>query len=346
MGLFGILERHYRILITLLALLLAVGYVHKLNRTHKGEENFEYGYYPYEKWKEGEMRWTWRKALTRVEAASDLFGFRVVVRGYNSTGPEGLTFKVFLDGKMLDEVRFFDGGLRYLYYYVPGSEGKEVEIGTEVDRTFNLLRMKINEDGRELGVALSPIVFLKIMPKDGIGFYKWEIWGGVEREALSGKERMDGGGDEKDGKEERAGRRFRWTGKRASMRIADCGLWNAELEKRKAQGAANGTNEHELGEKRKDRGRRADDVCELFLWCSHPDIGKDAVGVKVLGDGDLLRMIEFTDHGVKQVVLGEEDLRGKEVLTFEVSRTWNPRRMGGSGDDRDLGVAVAANDMN
>ena len=104
---FGIIGRYYKVLITSLALLLAVGYVHKLYWPHKVDEKFEYGYYAFEKWKEGKMRWTWRKASMRVEAVSDLFGIKVIAGGQNSTGPEGLTVKVFFDGEMLDRVHFF-----------------------------------------------------------------------------------------------------------------------------------------------------------------------------------------------------------------------------------------------
>ena len=39
--------------------------------------------------------------------------------------------------------------------------------------------------------------------------------------------------------------------------------------------------------------------------------------------------------------LTHEQLRGKGYLTLVVDRTWNPRKMGISDDDRDLGVAVA-----
>jgi len=202
--LFGFLERHYRLLIASLALLLAAGYVHKLCWTHRGEDNFEYGYYAYENWKEGPMRWTWRKACVRVEATSDLFGIKVAAAGYNSTGPDGLTLRVFLEDETLDVVHFFGGGSRHLYYYVPDIDGKDIEIRVEVDRTFNPLRMKISEDGRELGVAVSEPRFLEKMPKDGVGFYHWE----TTAEDIAGWPK----GEEK---------RFRWTGKRASVKVSD-----------------------------------------------------------------------------------------------------------------------------
>lgn len=42
--------------------------------------------------------------------------------------------------------------------------------------------------------------------------------------------------------------------------------------------------------------------------------------------------------------MGTNGREGVDVITFQVSRTWNPKRMGVSGDDRDLGVALATND--
>ena len=77
-----------------------------------------------------------------------------------------------------------------------------------------------------------------------------------------------------------------------------------------------------------DGGRRAEDGGLVFLRCAHPGIDKDAVVVRVLWDGELLRYVEFGDYGWKRVDFGVEELRGKKILTYEVSRTWNPQRMG------------------
>jgi hypothetical protein len=41
------------------------------------------------------------------------------------------------------------------------------------------------------------------------------------------------------------------------------------------------------------------------------------------------------------VVLKSEELTSTEVLTYQVSRTWNRKLAGISEDSRDLGVAVA-----
>ena len=44
------------------------------------------------------------------------------------------------------------------------------------------------------------------------------------------------------------------------------------------------------------------------------------------------------------VVLDDRALAAAEVVTFAVSRTWNPRQMGMGEDDRDLGVALRFSD--
>ena len=298
---FGLLERHYKILITSLALLLAVGYVHKLCWPHLVGNGFEYGFSTYEKWKQGQMRWTWRKARMRVEARSNLFGVSVTAAPYNSEVPDGLTLKVYLDDKILDSIHFFNGGNRHLYYFVPEIEGKEIEIGMEVDRTFNLFRLGISEDARDLGVVVSPVTFLEIIPKDGVGFYHWETLDTQSAESMA----QSGERGAEDGKE----KRFRWTGKRASEVIGEF--------RKKGEGLV------------------------VFLRCGHPGIDKEPVVVRILGDGELLRYVEFSDYGWKRVDFGADELEGKGIVTYEVSRTWNPKRMGVSGDGRDLGVAVA-----
>ena len=182
----------------------------------------------------------------------------------------------------------------------PVQRGKH-EFLFDMSRTWNPKKLGISADVRDLGIAVSEPRFMIKLPKDGVGFYKWEIWGGGEIPGWP------------EGKE----KRFRWTMGRASESIADC----APVEH--------------------PAGTRFNGVkIVMFLKCGHPGIGKEPVVVKILGDGDLLREIEFKGHGWKRVVFSGDELKGKEVLTFEVSRTWNPKRMGVSGDSRDLGVAV------
>ena len=79
----------------------------------------------------------------------------------------------------------------------------------------------------------------------------------------------------------------------------------------------------------------------VFLRCGHPDIEEKAVAVKIWGDGELLRHLEFVNRDWRKVNFDQKELKGVEVITYEVSRTWNPKRMGISEDGRDLGVEVA-----
>ena len=202
----------------------------------------------------------------------------------------------------------------------------------------------MNEDRRDLGVAVSEPRFLKKMPKDGVGFYGWEIWGGEEIPGWP------------EGKEQR----FRWTGKRASvpMRMAQSAEREAERAERIEKGKGRGRktedrgrraprlntlkgNPVQLGREDRGEGKERDLGIEVFLRCKHPDVGDEAVVVRISDERGLLRTVIFEKREWRKVVLGGDELKDSEVVTFEVSRTWNPKRMGVSGDNRDLGIAVA-----
>jgi O-antigen ligase len=161
-------------LIGIVSVILVLGHLEKLYSDDIRLHQYESGFYGYENWDGEKMRWTLRKASSRVIAGSNLFGFKVVAMPSNSQEPEGLRFKLFLNDNLLDEINFFNGGTQLRYYYIPHIKNQEVTIKTEVSKTFNPLIMGMNRDSRYLGVAMSPIAFLKIMPKDGVGFYDWE----------------------------------------------------------------------------------------------------------------------------------------------------------------------------
>jgi hypothetical protein len=280
-----------KVLIYGLAVLSIGAQMFKLFNFEKKPWNHEYGYYDYENWQGEIMRWTWRRANDYIKANSNVLGFKLVAHPLNSSGPEGLNVKIFLDGKPWDEINFFDGGARSLYYYVPFAKNKNLEFRSEVSRTFIPQKMGLSGDNRELGVALSPITSLKIMPLDGIGFYPWQIWEG---------EPWNGWPDDTPLK-------FRWSGKRATLNL---------------QGDY-------------PNGLR------IFLRCTHPDIQEKPVNVSIEQEGNQLYNIVITDDDTYMEELTPEQLSGKGYLTFVVDRTWNPRKMGISDDDRDLGVALA-----
>jgi len=78
----------------------------------------------------------------------------------------------------------------------------------------------------------------------------------------------------------------------------------------------------------------------LFLMAAHPDTWKNPVRLEIQRDGKTIKEIIFTDSQWKRIRLDQNTLRDSKVLTFHVSRTWNPKLLGFSSDSRDLGVAI------
>ena len=101
--------------------------------------------------------------------------------------------------------------------------------------------------------------------------------------------------------------KFRWTGLRASMNIKD----------------------------------RFKNGVTLFLLSSHPDVVNNPVRVEILSDGRRIEEIVFTENQWKKIYINPNTLGISNVLTLQVSRTWNPKLFELSEDYRDLGVAVA-----
>lgn len=93
--------------------------------------------------------------------------------------------------------------------------------------------------------------------------------------------------------------------------------------------------------------RMTDPVMLVPLHASHPDIRRRPVHVKVYLVEDLFKSRELLD----EIVLTDtkwqtleyslpERVSRQFILFIKVSRTWNPRRVKGVPDPRDLGVAV------
>ena len=83
------------------------------------------------------------------------------------------------------------------------------------------------------------------------------------------------------------------------------------------------------------------DGMTLFLIAPHQDVAELPVRLNILTNGTLLREIVFTENQWKKVYLDQNMLKAKDVLTFQVNKTFNPKLLGLSEDNRDLGVAVA-----
>jgi len=88
-------------------------------------------------------------------------------------------------------------------------------------------------------------------------------------------------------------------------------------------------------------------VIEIPLLASHPNIEKNPVEVKIYLIKDFFREKKLLD----EIILTEsiwktyeydipEEVNQEVILLIKVSRTWNPLKITGAPDPRNLGVAV------
>ena len=276
-----------RMLFFLLAAMLVGAYTYDFwGMTRK--QQYEYGFYSYELWDGKKVRWTRKKAVLQTITKGKVMEFDVHAFPYN-IGPKGLNFRLLINDKLWDEINFFNKETRNLKYYLSKKEDEPVKIEIILNKSFMPIRLGLNRDGRDLGVALSEIKFTDEIPKDGIGFHEIETWDGPIPEWPRNRPRH-----------------IRWTGLMASMNI---------------------------------KGLK--DGVTLFLMAAHPDAGKNPVLLEIQSEGKKMKEVVFADNQWKTIRLDQEAFGNAQVLTFRVSRTWNPKLLGLSEDNRDLGVAVA-----
>jgi len=298
----------------------------------KDQDWYKYhGFYDREKWGETYYRWSGAKASVVISGQWSLGGGQMA--GVGSRGPrvegwraedkwvvefdlqchtpgvenEPVRVVTSLDGERIDDL-WFDkkGSLKRQYYVGKKEAGVGHKFLFEVSRTWNPKRLGVSEDLRDLGVAVSEVRFLDKMPKDGVGFYDWETLGGGKIPGWPGNTLG----------------RFRWTGMRASMLSTDYPSTIVPTGNKTS--------------------RTKQPSMTLFLMCAHPDIDKNPVVLKIMGDNELLKQETFVDHQWRKVLIKPAELNNSKILTFQVNRTWNPKAAGVSEDGRDLGVAIAA----
>ncbi len=223
------------------------------------------GFYHREKWPTGYYRWSGPRARVVISGQGSVVSGQkekddkrdgwmnggVVEFDFVCSTPgveeKPVTLTVSLDGERIDEVCFVrKGAVKRQYYFGKKMNGGDHKVLFEVSRTWNPKKMGISADVRDLGVAVSEPRVLEKMPKDGIGFYHWEMLDAQSAEHMAqsgvGRERRteDGGQRTEDRRtEDRRTERFRWTGRRASLPIAECGLGEARSRERRA-GSAGG----------------------------------------------------------------------------------------------------------
>ena len=80
---------------------------------------------------------------------------------------------------------------------------------------------------------------------------------------------------------------------------------------------------------------------EIDFRCDTPGVEKDPVVLSVYQDQKLLDTVTFTKKGtIRRKYTFPEALGKPESLTLEVSRTWNPHKVYGNFDRKDLGVGM------
>lgn len=275
---------------SIIILILVIGYLFSSIRLPSRDHKNEYGLYPYEIINGKKVRWISKRTFFQSEVKGDVVAFEVTSMPLN-IGPAGLNFKLIFNGELWDEINFTRHGSIMLCYYLPFEKDDTFKVKTVVNNTFRPMRIGLNQDIRELGLLMSEFKYYDELPKEGIGFYKWESW---ERSNFLGKNCL-------------SHFNFRWTRMRASM----------VLEEKYKNGA------------------------RILIMAQHPDINKKEVKVQIWGNKKKIRQEILSTPEWKEIRLTSDHLKGINVLTFQVDRTWNPQILGFSDDSRDLGVAVA-----
>ncbi|MBU1417930.1 MAG: O-antigen ligase family protein [Proteobacteria bacterium] len=141
------------------------------------EQNNYLGFYPSERWKEqGIYRWTGSSAIIKLPR-SELFELTFVC-GAPDLENNPLVLSVYEGPRQIDEVTFFQQESITKKYFISQARSVDKKLYFQVSRTWNLKKLGVANDTRNLGVAISEIKVIEEMPIDGVGFYHWEMWQG------------------------------------------------------------------------------------------------------------------------------------------------------------------------
>jgi O-antigen ligase len=131
------------------------------------------GFYSPEKWYDGIYRWTADKGIIRF-ADKGIVSYSIKVLHYDIKD-NPVIVSICLDGKPTDQLTFWEPMSIGRQYFLPENDQNDHELLFSVNRTWNPKKHGINQDNREIGIAVSEIKKLKIYPKNGFGFYSTEI---------------------------------------------------------------------------------------------------------------------------------------------------------------------------
>ena len=83
------------------------------------------------------------------------------------------------------------------------------------------------------------------------------------------------------------------------------------------------------------------DGFKAFVSAHHPDIENSKVTLNIYGNATRLITLDLNTKDWQKITIPARQLKGVNILTFQVSRTWNPKLAEKKSDDRDLGIALA-----
>ena len=132
------------------------GYGYKNVALNHEAAHYEYGFYPYENLNGLKMRWIGQKDFWRGSVRGDLLNLDIYAMPYNIHSG-GLNLRLFLNGRLVDEVKFAKSEKKHLQYHIANQRNELVEVKMVVDRTFNPSRLRMNTDTRNLGIMVSEI---------------------------------------------------------------------------------------------------------------------------------------------------------------------------------------------
>lgn len=161
------------IVLVIFAVSLTYSSTHSLsapNRQRLIGWEYTYGYYQEETWPEGKVRWTERKSLREIEVKSSVLSINLFC-GHPDVQKMPVQADLWINNSHVGRVTFFKNGWKDVNIHLSHEKGKKVRLKIEVDRTFTPYKWKINNDRRDLGLAvLTEVRWLDKIPENETGF--------------------------------------------------------------------------------------------------------------------------------------------------------------------------------
>ena len=185
-----------------LTVLLLIGYAPWIWGFNQRKPLVELGFYSDEFSGGTRYHWTTRKATTNILSKGSVLEYELRADPqFTQRKPQ--QFMLTVNGQPVDQRNFYYKDSRKYRFYLPPPKDGLLQIKSEVDQVVNFNRVGLNEDTRDLGVALSEFRFSDTVPEEGLGFYENALWTENSPEGWPSGVPL----------------RYRWTALRASVKI-------------------------------------------------------------------------------------------------------------------------------